>query len=163
MKILAIDQALTGHCGFAVLEDDVLLTTVLETYKGCDTAREHCYRFGKRLQDLITEFHPEVVLVELVRIKHQNKVLPDVLIALSQIRGVVNVVVPKGTPVVEINTSSWKKATLGYGFAKKEDSIRFVEERYKAVLSEHECDAIGMALAFPKLATETNPNIIAVA
>src|SRR6266571_1854446 len=114
-NILAIDQALTGKCGFAVVTDSGdIIYTHLEDYKGIakGDVRGRCYRFGFVLQNLINQYSINVVVTEIVRAFHYGKTNATTISLLSQLQGVMNVVVPRKIPVYLVNTRSWQSVIL---------------------------------------------------
>lgn len=170
MRILGIDQALDGKCGFAVVDiDDAgearILHTCLEEYRGIPHGadRERCRQFGRALERVFTEYNPDAAVMEIVRTFHQGYTNTDTIRLLSQAQGVAAVVLPGRVPLYRVNTSSWKKEVLGSGKADKKDSINYVVMRYDMLLTHHEADAICMALYVHRVQFVQRENILVVA
>src|SRR5256885_6200461 len=101
MRVLGIDQAMDNKCGFAVVDDQGVVYTYMETYKGIKhgCTRQRCYRFGAVLQTIYNTYKPDAVVTEMVRAFHQGQVNKHTISALSQLQGVINVVIPQPVPV----------------------------------------------------------------
>lgn len=180
MIVLGIDQAEKGATGFAIIDLSLsapqnLLYTYLETYEYLNEfgkvkkipmrdARTRCLRFAATLAKILKEYKPDVVCTEIVRAYHQNITNTNTIAALSEIQGVMFVVVrqkDKPVPIYRFNTSSWQSVMLS---PKKHDdrkalSVKYAQALYHQEFSEHVADAIFIALAYPILKDNPNENI----
>ena len=151
MRVLGIDQAMDNKCGFAVVDDQGVVYTYMETYKGIKhgCTRQRCYRFGAVLQTIYNTYKPDAVVTEMVRAFHQGQVNKHTISALSQLQGVINVVIPQPVPVYIVNTGSWQAQMLApkrTGIDVKTLSAMYVQDKYGLDVPHHVSDAINMAL-----------------
>ena len=138
MKIVGVDPG-TKNLGYAVFNDDKELIT-----SGVITTGERSYvELFLRFSLLLYHHQPGVVVVEgaFQRSKFANPHIE----AIALIKTV--------TEAMNINTytyapSSWKKILLGNGWAKKEEAREYVKALGYDVKSQHEADAICLALTF---------------
>jgi len=171
MKILSIDQALDGKCGFALLEEEKIVFTHLEEYKGIakGKVRQRCYRFAVVLQQFVKTYDPDCLVTEIVRAYHQGMTNTNTVAALSQLQGVMNVVVPKDKPIYLVNTSSWQagmiRARRTRGQSKpdmKVLSAELIKTVYRMDVSHHIADAINMGIYVQRVKYELRKNVLEV-
>ena len=139
MKIVGVDPGVR-NLGFAVFEDKEFITS------GVITTGERSYvELFLRFSLLLYYHHPGMVVVEgaFQRSRFANPHIE----AIALIKTV--------TEAMNINThtyapSSWKKILLSNGWAKKEEVREFIKSLGYEVKSQHEADAICLALTYLK-------------
>ena len=170
MRVLAIDQSQGGPMGLAVVDNvgdtqPTVVCTHVEYYKLDDgkyippkNHRKRCRRFAKVVFAYYQDYHPDVVVLEIVRVFHGGKPDPYPMMRLSEVQGIIYVIIPEWVPVYLENVSSWQSAVLHgkRGADYKQLSIERVQTVYGLTLSEHACDAINMADALPVLLQRTD-------
>lgn len=169
VRIMAIDQAISSHAGFAVvefnerLESPSVLFTTLETYDGIKRGAEYRRRlvqFGRMAESVFTKYNPDYVITEKVRTYHGGHPDPDVMKLLSQAQGMLYAVIPLKRPLYVVNTSSWKLVVLGSGKASKEAARIYVAETFDTLVTDHEADAICMALYLAKVRMQEKVHVL---
>ena len=111
------------------------------------------WRISTDLEDLIGQFHPDVMAIEELFFNHNV----TTGIGVAQARGVILMTAEKlGLPICEYNPSQVKQAVVGYGKAEK----RQVMDRTKRLLNlnavpkpDHAADAVAIALCHARSAT----------
>jgi hypothetical protein len=167
MIIFGIDQGMMGDAGFAIVDVDahVVLHTQVETYAvdrmnnlaertrriPIVDVRWRGTRFGKVIQELSDDWHPDIVVTELIRTYHQGKRDPVTVASLSIAYTTICLVIRKPIPIVSINVSTWQSLILPKGYTNdtKAYSIARVEQCYGLTLPEHAADAVNMCDAYP--------------
>jgi Holliday junction resolvasome RuvABC endonuclease subunit len=144
-KFLAIDQSMTGNCGFSVLSGEDVVYVGKEEYKGCVTNRDRLQRFEDTLLDLLEKHQPDYIVIEQVRQFHNGTVNIKTIRMLSWFVGIA--LARSWVPLVAVETRVWKKLVLSNGMAEKSASVRYVMSRYGTLVTDDEADAICIALA----------------
>ena len=147
---MGIDPGL-ARIGWAVLEGEetespqLLDCGLIETEKNLSTP-ERLLEIEKDMVELMPEFQPEQVAMEMPYFNRQIKAAGGVLQAL----GVINLVIYREIqqlPVM-LHQSSWK-CHLGYGKATKAEIAEIVQQLFelKTLPIDDSVDAIGIAYA----------------
>ena len=139
MKIVGVDPGVR-NLGFAVFNDEKFITS------GVIVTGERSYiELFLRFSLLLYYHHPGMVVVEgaFQRSRFANPHIE----AIALIKTV--------TEAMNINTytyapSSWKKILLSNGWAKKEEVREYLKSLGYEVKSQHEADAICLALTYLK-------------
>ena len=111
------------------------------------------WRIAADLEDLIGQFHPDVMVIEELFFNHNV----TTGIGVAQARGVILMTAEKlGLPIYEYNPSQVKQAVVGYGKAEK----RQVMDMTKRLLNlnavpkpDDAADALAIALCHARSAT----------
>ena len=137
MVIIGIDPGII-NCGFAVFEDEKLLSS------GCIRTNPPVYaQLLKDLSLLCKEYMPTIAVIEgaFQRSRYANPHLEAV--------GIIKAVLEReGIKRATYAPSSWRKILLGNGRAKKREVMLFLSKQGYRVRSSHEADALALALAY---------------
>jgi crossover junction endodeoxyribonuclease RuvC len=150
IKCLGIDPGL-AILGWAILEGNdkdepvIIDYGTIETSKKCPTP-ERLLEIEQDLQEIITEFQPDLIALEMPFFGRQIKAAGGVLQAV----GVINLVSYRTTKLVPIllHQSSWK-ANLGNGKATKNEVAEILQQLFKLeqLPIDDSVDAIAIAYA----------------
>lgn len=125
-RTLAIDPG-TREMGVAVLEDDSLLYTGVETFRRLPSQEERLWQCRATVARLIRDFRPTLLAVEksfIGRKRHHTTllgVLADEILALGRRNGIT---------VISLAANTVKKDVAGNGCATKEEVARAVTRRF---------------------------------
>ena len=151
MKIIAIDPGY-GRIGIAVLEknnnkEELIFSEcfVTDTTK---TINERIFSAGKRIEELILFYKPEVLVIEALFFSKNTKTA----LFVAESRGVIIFqALNHNIPVYEYTPNQIKTAVAGHGNANKNDVFKMVERLVfldKRKRIDDEIDAIAIGLTF---------------
>jgi len=151
MNILSVDPGY-GRVGFAILKQEdgkevVVFSECFETSKE-DNIYTRIKQVGERMDNLINEYNPSVVVVEDLFFSKNTKTAMRV----AEIRGVLLFSgLKKGLKVVEFKPNQIKVAVAGNGQANKND-VKFALQKFFNINIENkiddEIDAIAVGLTY---------------
>ena len=139
-RVMGIDQAATGNCGFALVEclegaEIVLLDWKTECYVGLSRDRRgRLQRYIEVFRELYQAWAPDIIVIEQVRAHNGFGVSVSTIAALSNI--IALTVVHSNCPVYSVNTTHWKHVVVKG--QKKTDAIDFIADVQKKFFVEHE-------------------------
>ena len=149
MRILGIDCG-TVVTGYGVIDTDgsrhcLVAAGVIET-DGRAPLPERLLVIGRRLGEIVREYHPETAGVEEVF----QAVNARTALKLTHVRGVVLYVLAEaGVPVGEYSPAAIKLSVTGYGRADKAQiqwMVRSLLRLEETLVSEDACDACAAAI-----------------
>ena len=151
MVILGVDTGIQAS-GVAVVEKtgdlfDIKYLKEIKT-KAKDPLSQRLYFIFSKLEEVIDEFKPSVLVVEKVYSHHRH---PTTAASLGAVGGVAMLLAAmKGIRIAEYPVTHVKKAVTAYGTASKEQMKKTVSclAGLKAPLkSQHLADALGLVFA----------------
>ena len=109
------------------------------------------WRIATDLEELISQFHPDVMAIEELFFNHNV----TTGIGVAQARGVILMTAEKlGLPVCEYNPSQVKQAVVGYGKAEKRQVMDMTKRLLAAVPKPDDAaDAVAIALCHARSST----------
>ena len=156
MRILGVDPGI-ATVGFAVLDAEKrsqrLLTCGVITTPAKTQLSSRLDQIYRDLNELIAQFHPEVMAVE--ELFFSNNITTG--IAVAHARGIILCTAAKsGIPLYEYTPMQVKQAVVGYGLAEKRQVMDMVRRllKLKAVpRPDDAADALALAICHARSAT----------
>ena len=156
MRILGVDPGI-ATVGFAVLDAEKrsqrLLTCGVITTPAKTQLSSRLDQIYRDLNELIAQFHPEVMAVE--ELFFSNNITTG--IAVAHARGIILCTAAKsGIPLFEYTPMQVKQAVVGYGLAEKRQVMDMVKRllKLKAVpRPDDAADALALAICHARSAT----------
>ena len=156
MRILGVDPGI-ATVGFAVLDAEKrsqrLLTCGVITTPAKTQLSSRLDQIYRDLNELIAQFHPEVMAVE--ELFFSNNITTG--IAVAHARGIILCTAAKsGVPLFEYTPMQVKQAVVGYGLAEKRQVMDMVRRllKLKAVpRPDDAADALALAICHARSAT----------
>ena len=156
MRILGVDPGI-ATVGFAVLDAEKrsqrLLTCGVITTPAKTQLSSRLDQIYRDLNELIAQFHPEVMAVE--ELFFSNNITTG--IAVAHARGIILCTAAKsGIPLFEYTPMQVKQAVVGYGLAEKRQVMDMVRRllKLKAVpRPDDAADALALAICHARSAT----------
>lgn len=154
MKVAGVDPGLSA-CGYVLLDLDRRDVDALLDHALVKTKPSHGTE-AERRAIVLAALKPIIRSVDLVAIETQylggeGPARGRIASNVAQVRSVATAIEDycgeRGVPVAWVAPASAKLALAGHGKAVKEQMVAAARGRFGAVLSEHEADAVGIALA----------------
>ncbi|MCS7093410.1 MAG: crossover junction endodeoxyribonuclease RuvC [Patescibacteria group bacterium] len=145
MKILAIDSGLE-RTGIALInEDKLVFSSLIETHKK-NKLEERIRTVYRRLEKIIQEYEPEVLVMESLFLFKNKKTI----ISVSQVQGAVLLLAAqKGIKVEFLTPLQIKQALCGFGRADKKSIQKIIRLEFKVnVRQDDQADAVACGLAY---------------
>lgn len=142
--IAAIDPG-GWKSGFACLDGDLLVHQTWNLGGSKTPWPERLIRFGELLDEVMEEYHPDVVVVEKIFTQWNNDKLVQRIVGVTMYHARQHGVHCKD--ILEVTPGSWKKAATGNGNASKPQYKKAIESLYGiSCESEDEAAAVGMVI-----------------
>lgn len=143
MMVLGIDYS-TQRCGFAIMDSlQNIHFCQSVTFKEDSNAKQIRQKIREFVKELLNEYKIDFIILERVRLFSRGKVNFDTIYNLSCI--ISTIVDSSDKPVYSIDTRAWKARILGSAKATKDDSIKYVREKYGIECNHDLADSICIA------------------
>lgn len=144
MIVLAVDESYQ-RTGLAVVRDGEEIVRVgdvpLNGWRSRIVKRQ---KLREALQEWMATYHPEMVIVERVRLFNRGHISLKTIAALSGLVAMICDTVDP-LPVYSVDTRQWKRVILGRSNATKTDAVRWAREMTGTKYSHDAADALAMA------------------
>ena len=153
-RVLAVDYS-TVAVGFAVVGrkqgEPFLRHSEMLDWDRDVSHRQRRWQVAQRVQELVTEWEPDAVVFEALRLFNKGKINLTTIIRLCAMCTEIADAVPESVPSFTVQTQTWKKIALGDGRATKADCVRRMKEAWGKDVTHDEADAIGIGVAVMRM------------